>query len=88
MIDPDYNYLYGVIRNREAELLTASQLDGLVNMRNIEDVGQILSESPFAQRFLPNLTEEGLEKALQIEYDDLRYLIDTYAPGSLSLIHI
>ena len=82
MIDRDYNYLYGVIRSRESELVTATQLDDLVNMRSINDINQILSESSFAQNFLSNLTEEGLEKALQIEYDELRYLIDTYAPES------
>ena len=78
MIDRDYNYLYGVIRSRESELVTATQLDDLVNMRSINDINQIMSESSFAQNFLSNLTEEGLEKALQIEYDELRYFVLTF----------
>ena len=79
-IDADYNYLYGLIRSREGELIDAARLRALVGMAGIDEIVQICPDSPFLDAFAPDLDEAALERAIASEQADLRWLIDRYAP--------
>ncbi len=76
----DYNYLYGLIRSREGELIDGTRLRALVGMAGIDEIVQIYPESPFLDAFAPDLDEAALERAIASEQADLRWLIDHYAP--------
>lgn len=76
----DYNYLYGLIRSREGELIDGARLRALVGMAGIDEIVQIYPESPFLDAFAPDLDEAALERAIASEQADLRWLIDHYAP--------
>jgi hypothetical protein len=78
--DADYNYLYGLIRSREGELIDAARLRSLVGMAGIGEIVQICPESPFLDAFAPDLDEAALERAIASEQADLRWLIERYAP--------
>ena len=78
--DADYNFLYGLIRSREGELIDAARLRALVGMARIDEIVQICPESPFLDAFAPDLDEAALERAVASEQADLRWLIDRYAP--------
>jgi vacuolar-type H+-ATPase subunit C/Vma6 len=78
--EADYNYLYGLIRSREGELIDAARLRALVGMAGIDEIVQIYPESPFLDAFAPDLDEAALERAIASEQADLRWLIDRYAP--------
>lgn len=80
MAEADYNYLYGLIRSREGELIDAARLRALVGMAGVGEVVQICPESPFLDAFAPDLDEAALERAVASEQADLRWLIDRYAP--------
>ena len=80
MPEADYNYLYGLIRSREGELIDAARLRALVGMAGIDEIVQICPESPFLDAFAPDLDEAALERAIASEQADLRWLIDRYAP--------
>lgn len=80
MSEADYNYLYGLIRSREGELIDAARLRALVGMAGIDEVVQICPESPFLDAFAPDLDEAALQRAIASEQADLRWLIDRYAP--------
>ncbi len=80
MTEADYNYLYGLIRSREGELIDAARLRALVGMAGIDEIVQIYPESPFLDAFAPDLDEAALERAIASEQADLRWLIDRYAP--------
>ena len=80
MPDTDYNYLYGLIRSREGELIDGARLRALVGMAAIDEIVQICPESPFLDAFAPDLDEAALERAIASEQADLRWLIDRYAP--------
>ena len=80
MPDADYNYLYGLIRSREGELIDAARLRALVGMARIDEITQICPDSPFLDAFAPDLDEAALERAIASEQADLRWLIDRYAP--------
>ena len=80
MSEADYNYLYGLIRSREGELIDAARLRALVGMAGIDEIVQICPESPFLDAFAPDLDEAALERAIASEQADLRWLIDRYAP--------
>ena len=80
MADADYNYLYGLIRSREGELIDAARLRALVGMAGIDEIVQICPDSPFMDAFAPDLDEAALERAIASEQADLRWLIDRYAP--------
>ena len=80
MPDADYNYLYGLIRSREGELIDAARLRALIGMAAIGEIEQIYPESPFLDAFAPDLDEAALERAIASEQADLRWLIDRYAP--------
>ena len=76
----DYNYLYGLIRSREGELIDGARLRALVGMARIDEIVQICPESPFMDAFAPDLDEAALERAIASEQADLRWMIDRYAP--------
>ncbi len=78
--EADYNYLYGLIRSRERELIDGARLRALVGMARIDEIVQICPESPFMDAFAPDLDEAALERAIASEQADLRWLIDRYAP--------
>jgi hypothetical protein len=78
--DTDYNYLYGLIRSREGELIDGARLRALVGMAAIDEIVQICPDSPFLDAFAPDLDEAALERAIASEQADLRWLIDRYAP--------
>ena len=78
--EADYNYLYGLIRSREGELIDAARLRALVGMARIDEIVQICPDSPFLDAFAPDLDEAALERAIASEQADLRWLIDRYAP--------
>ena len=78
--EADYNYLYGLIRSREGELIDAARLRALVGMAAIDEIVQICPDSPFLDAFAPDLDEAALERAIASEQADLRWLIDRYAP--------
>ncbi len=78
--EADYNYLYGLIRSREGELIDGARLRALVGMARIDEIVQICPESPFMDAFAPDLDEAALERAIASEQADLRWLIDRYAP--------
>ena len=78
--DADYNYLYGLIRSREGELIDAARLRALVGMAGIDEIVQICPDSPFLDAFAPDLDEAALERAIASEQADLRWLVDRYAP--------
>jgi len=78
--EADYNYLYGLIRSREGELIDGARLRALVGMAGIDEIVQICPESPFMDAFAPDLDEAALERAIASEQADLRWLIDRYAP--------
>ena len=80
MPDTDYNYLYGLIRSREGELIDGARLRALVGMAAIDEIVQICPDSPFLDAFAPDLDEAALERAIASEQADLRWLIDRYAP--------
>ena len=80
MSEADYNYLYGLIRSREGELIDGARLRALVGMARIDEIVQICPESPFMDAFAPDLDEAALERAVASEQADLRWLIDRYAP--------
>ena len=80
MPDTDYNYLYGLLRSREGELIDGARLRALVGMAAIDEIVQICPESPFLDAFAPDLDEAALERAIASEQADLRWLIDRYAP--------
>ena len=80
MPDADYNYLYGLIRSREGELIDAARLRALVGMAGIDEIVQICPDSPFLDAFASDLDEAALERAIASEQADLRWLIDRYAP--------
>ena len=80
MPEADYNYLYGLLRSREGELIDAARLRALVGMAGIDEIVQIYPESPFLDAFAPDLDEAALERAIASEQADLRWLIDRYAP--------
>ena len=80
MPDTDYNYLYGLIRSREGELIDGARLRALVGMAGIDEIVQICPDSPFLDAFAPALDEAALERAIASEQADLRWLIDRYAP--------
>lgn len=80
MSEADYNYLYGLIRSREGELIDAARLRALVGMAGIDEIVQICPESPFLDAFAPDLDEAALQRAIASEQADLRWLIDRYAP--------
>ncbi len=80
MPDTDYNYLYGLIRSREGELIDGARLRALVGMAGIDEIVQICPDSPFLDAFAPDLDEAALERAIASEQADLRWLIDRYAP--------
>ena len=80
MPDTDYNYLYGLIRSREGELIDGARLRALVGMAAIDEIVQICPDSPFLDALAPDLDEAALERAIASEQADLRWLIDRYAP--------
>ena len=80
MPDTDYNYLYGLIRSREGELIDGARVRALVGMAAIDEIVQICPDSPFLDAFAPDLDEAALERAIASEQADLRWLIDRYAP--------
>ena len=80
MPETDYNYLYGLIRSREGELIDGARLRAMVGMQSVAELGQIYPESPFLSAFAPDFDEASLERAVAAEQEDLRALIDRYAP--------
>ena len=76
----DYNYLYGLIRSREGELIDGARLRAMVGMQAVAELGQIYPESPFLSAFAPDFDEASLERAVAAEQEDVRALIDRYAP--------
>ena len=80
MTEADYNYLYGLIRSREGELIDGARLRALVGMQAVEEITQIYPDSPFLAAFAPDLDEASLERAVAAEQEELRALIDRYAP--------
>ena len=80
MPEADYNYLYGLIRSREGELIDGARLRALVGMARVDEIVQICPESPFMDAFAPDLDEAALQRAIASEQADLRWLIDRYAP--------
>ena len=80
MSEVDYNYLYGLIRSREGELIDSARLRAMVGMQAVAELGQIYPESPFLSAFAPDFDEASLERAVAAEQEDLRALIDRYAP--------
>ena len=80
MTEADYNYLYGLIRSREGELIDGARLRALVGMQSVEEITQIYPDSPFLAAFAPDLDEASLERAVAAEQEELRALIDRYAP--------
>ena len=80
MTDADYNYLYGLMRSRESELIDGARLRALIGMASVEEIVQIYPDSPFLAAFAPDLDEASLERAVAAEQEELRALIDRYAP--------
>ena len=71
------------MRSRETELLGAAQLRALAAMRDISEVSQVLAEaadSPFFRAFSDGFDEASLEAGIAAELEQLRQLIDSYAP--------
>ena len=80
MPESDYNYLYGLIRSREGELIDGARLRALVGMQSVAELAQIHPDSPFLRTFGPDFDEAALERATAAEQEDLRALIERYAP--------
>ena len=80
MPESDYNYLYGLIRSREGELIDGARLRALVGMQSVAELVQIYPDSPFLRTFGPDFDEAALERAIAAEQEDLRALIERYAP--------
>ena len=80
MPESDYNYLYGLIRSREGELIDGARLRALVGMQAVAELVQIYPDCPFLRTFAPDLDEAALERAIGAEEEDLRALIERYAP--------
>ena len=80
MPESDYNYLYGLIRSREGELIDGARLRALVGMQSVAELVQIYPDSPFLRTFAPDFDEAALERAIGAEQEDLRALIERYAP--------
>jgi hypothetical protein len=78
--ESDYNYLYGLIRSREGELIDGARLRALVGMQAVAELVQIYPDCPFLRTFAPDLDEAALERAIGAEQEDLRALIERYAP--------
>lgn len=76
----DYNYLYGLIRSRENELIDPSLLRSLIGMKSVDEIGQIYPESSFVEAFAPDFDEQSLWRAVAFEQAQLRSLIDQHAP--------
>ena len=56
----DYNYLYGLIRSREGELIDGARLRALVGMARIDESVQICPEWPFRDAVAADLDEAAL----------------------------
>lgn len=80
MPESDYNYLYGLIRSREGELIDGARLRAMVGMQSVAELGQIYPESPFLSALAPDFDEASLERAIAAEQEDLQALLDRYAP--------
>lgn len=80
MPESDYNYLYGLIRSREGELIDGARLRAMVGMQSVAELGQIYPESPFLSAFAAGYDEASLERAVAVEQEDLQTLFDRYAP--------
>lgn len=80
MPEADYNYLYGLLRSREGELIDGARLRAMVGMQSVAELAQIYPESPFLSAFAPAFDEASLERAIAAEQEELRALLDRYAP--------
>ena len=80
MPEADYNYLYGLLRSREGELIDGARLRAMVGMQSVAELAQIYPESPFLSAFAPDFDEASLERAIAAEQEELRALLDRYAP--------
>lgn len=80
MPEADYNYLYGLLRSREGELIDGARLSAMVGMQSVAELAQIYPESPFLSAFAPDFDEASLERAIAAEQEELRALLDRYAP--------
>ena len=80
MPEADYNYLYGLLRSREGELIDGARLRAMVGMQSVAELGQIYPDSPFLSAFAPDFDEASLERAIAAEQEELRALLDRHAP--------
>ena len=79
---PDFNFVCGIFRSREAGLLSASRLDGLVAARDFTEALAQLPEGRFAAEARKDPGAAGIEAGFHAAVADLRDLVQKYSPRS------
>ncbi len=83
----DFNFVYGVFKSREREILDDSRVDALVSSHSIEDAVAGLPESPFATEVSKNMSEEGIDSAVNVETRLISDFLELNSPSKeLSLL--
>ncbi|MBE3130110.1 MAG: V-type ATPase subunit, partial [Acidobacteria bacterium] len=79
---PDFNFICGIFRSREAGLLSASRLDGLVSARDFTEALAQLPEGLFAAEARKDPGAGAIEEGFRAAVAELKELVVKYSPRS------
>ncbi len=77
----DFNFLYGVFKSRERELLDDTKIESLLSAHSLEDAIAGLPESPFSSEVSKNASEDGIDSAIDIETQIIRDFLNLNSPS-------
>ena len=78
---PDYNFLCGILRSREAGFVAPQRLEAVLAARGFDDAVAQLPDGPFAVEVRKSPGFEGLERGARAETAVLRDLLAKYSPS-------
>ena len=84
-MERDYNYLFGLLKSRERELLAVDAVSELLAARDLPEVIALLPQMPFATALAADPSDVGIEAGAVAEADSLRETLAAFAPTQRAL---
>ncbi|MCD6122315.1 MAG: V-type ATPase subunit [Spirochaetales bacterium] len=78
----DYNYVFGVFKSRETELLDESRIESLLKSAGFEEAVPQIPECPFADELRKLKSESGIDSGISREFKEINGFLQLNSPSA------
>ncbi|NOY08267.1 MAG: hypothetical protein GXP33_05455 [Spirochaetes bacterium] len=77
----DYNFVFGVFKSRESELLDDYHVENLLRSGSFEEAVTQVPESPFSDELRKSANEKGIDSGISGEFNEISSFLQLNAPS-------